>query len=276
LEAHLADQAAGGIDSILVGGTMGVMQMLTDQVWQELAEQSISLGAGRFEVLVGVGDTSYARTRGRIEYLNSLKGISGVVTLAPYFLPLSQAELIDYFESLAEVSKKPLYLYDLPGLTGVHLQIPTVCRLAAHPNIAGIKCSGELHSTRRLIDTVDSGFRVIVARPEMVDITIRHGIREHLDGVFALCPHWVTSIGAAAQAGRWHEAAKWQQKMNALREAMLQAGVWGGFTTIMNARGIPGRFAPRPIQMLNKAEQKQLLEHEDVATLLREPVMSGS
>jgi 4-hydroxy-tetrahydrodipicolinate synthase len=274
LEAQLADQEAGGIKALLVGGTMGIMQMLTDQVWKDLVDHSTSLGAGRFEIMVGVGDTSFARTRDRIAYLNDRKGIDAVVVLAPYFMPLSQEELTDYFVALADESNIPLYLYDLPVITGLRLEIPTVCKLAAHRNIAGIKCSDEFSTTRRLIDCVGDGFRVIVAKPEMIDAVLHHGVTDNLDGMFAVFPHWVTALGKAAAAGKWDEAARWQQKMNQVRRAMIDVGVWGGFTAIMNARGIPGRFAPRPVRMLDDNRKSALLESGPVTALLNEPVMA--
>jgi 4-hydroxy-tetrahydrodipicolinate synthase len=274
LESQLADQEAGGIKAILVGGTMGAMQMQTDQVWKDLVDHSTSLGAGRFEIMVGAGDTSFARTRDRIAHLNDCKGVDAVVLLTPYFLPLSQEELTDYFMALADESNKPLYLYDLPAVTGLRLEIPTVCKLASHPNIAGIKCSDEFSTTRRLIDSVDKHFRVIVAQPEMIDVVLHHGVTENLDGMFAVFPHWVTALGKAASAGKWDEASMWQQKMNLIRRAMIDAGVWGGFTAIMNARGIPGRFAPRPIRMLDDKKKSALLESGPVNALLNEHAMA--
>lgn len=274
LEAHLADQEAGGIKALLVGGTMGIMQMLTDRVWKDLVDHSTSLGAGRFEIMVGAGDTSFARTRDRITYLNDCKGVDSVVVLAPFFLQFSQDELIDYFTALADESNKPLYLYDLPAITGLRLEIPTVCKLAAHPNIAGIKCSDEFSTTRRLIDCVDDPFKVIVAQPEMIDTVLHHGVTDNLDGMYAVFPHWVTALGKAALAGRWDEAAKWQRKMNLIRRAMIEIGVWGGFTAIMNARGIPGRFAPRPIRMLDDKNKSAFMKSGPVNALLNEPAMA--
>jgi len=268
LEALLDDQEDGGIAAILVGGTMGVMQMLTDQVWRDLVDHSTTRGAGRFEIMVGAGDISFARTRDRIKYLNDCKGIDSVVVLSPYFLPLSQDELIDYYSALADESNNPLYLYDLPALTGLNLEIPTVCKLASHPNISGIKCSGDFSITRQLIDAVDDQFRVIVAQPTMLDFVLHHTAVEQLDGMFSIYPHWVTALGKAALAGNWDEAAEWQHKMNPVRQAMVEAGVWGGFTTIMNAKGIPGRFAPRPIRMLDEKSRLALLENAAITALL--------
>lgn len=272
LEAHLADQEAAGIRSLLVGGTMGAMQLLSDAVWRRLVEACVSLNRGRFELLIGAGDTSFARTRDRIDFLNNLSTIDGVVVLSPFFLKFSQSELIDYYDALASHSRAPLYLYDLPALTGISLTVDTVIRIAEHRNIAGIKCSGDFSETRRLIDTAGTRLRVIVAQPQLIDVLLRAGIREHLDGMFALAPSWISRIGQACVKGNWEDGARLQRQLNCVRSSMIAQGVWASFTAIMNARGIPGRFAPRPMQMFDAAQLETFLAREEIATLIREPV----
>lgn len=270
LDAQLSDQFDGGIKALLVGGTMGLMQLLTDQVWKDLVDHSIAIGAGRFELMIGGGDVSFARTKSRIDYLNECDGIDGVVLLTPYFFPVSQDELIDYFMALADHSNKPIYLYDLPQLTGLPLDIPTVCKLATHPNIKGIKCSGDFPTTRKLIDKIDDDFRVIIAQPAIMDVILRYREIEQLDGMFAVYPHWVSAMGNAAMAGKWHEVTIIQEKMNEVAKQMIAAGVFGGFTAIMNAKGIPGRFAPRPLRMLDEESTASLLQNHAIKSFLKE------
>jgi 4-hydroxy-tetrahydrodipicolinate synthase len=272
LEMHLADQEAAGIRNLLVGGTMGAMQLLSDATWRRLVETCLALNRGRFELLIGAGDTSFARTRDRIDFLNGLSDIDGVVVLSPFFLNFTQAELIDYYCALANESRAPLYLYDLPVTTGVSLKVETVCQIAEHRNVVGIKCSGDFSETRRLIDAAGPRLRVIVAQPQFVDILLRAGVREHLDGMFALAPNWISRIGHACAEREWETAAHWQQQLNRVRASLIAAGVWAGFTAIMNARGILGKFAPRPMRMFDAAQREAFLAREEIATLAREQV----
>ena len=69
LAAHLDDQWRHGIAGVLVGGTMGLMQLLGDETYRELVRCSVQLSRGRGEILVGVGDTSFTRTLSRIRYV---------------------------------------------------------------------------------------------------------------------------------------------------------------------------------------------------------------
>jgi dihydrodipicolinate synthase/N-acetylneuraminate lyase len=267
LQAHLADQWGAGISGILVAGSMGAMQLLSDDTYVYLVERSVQLSKGRGEVFVGAGDAGFARTRDRIRFLNEQK-IDGVVVLPPFLFSFGQEELIDYYRGLADVSRAPLYLYDLPALTRTKLRLETVLELARHPNIRGIKCSDEPGYTRQLIDLATNSFRVIIAQLDLIDVFLRHGVRDHLDGMFAIAPGWVVALGRCAERGDWDAAARYQRNISALRRVLMKHGVFPTFTVLMNARGIQGRFAPRPFRSLSDREREVVLADPVVRELL--------
>lgn len=271
LAAHVEAQWAAGIDGILVAGTMGLLQLLRDDVYQDLCRRSIELTRGRGEVMVGAGDASLARTLARVEFLNTLRGVDAVVVLAPYFMQFSQAELIDYYRAIADAARAPVYLYDLPQRTRSKIEAPTVLELLKHPRIKGIKCSDEIAVTRQLIGEVGGRGRVIVAQPLLVDTLLREGIREHLDGVFSLVPHWTVAIGRAADVGDWHRASLYQAKLAAILKVLVKYGVFPASTAVLNACGVAGRAGPRPYRMLESAAVEQLLAEPIVVELLRGP-----
>ncbi len=267
LEAHLLDQQDAGIDGILVAGTMGLMQLLRDSTYLSLVEHSARIAGGHMEVLIGVGDTCAARTLDRIKRVTQFP-IDGVVVLSPYLVRFSQQELIDYFHLLADRSPVPVFLYDLPGLTGCKLAMETVRTVLEHPNVAGIKCSDRFDWTRELLDTTPAKSRIVVAQPALLDILIRGGVREHLDGVFALAPHWTKALVKAAEQGDWTLAANWQKKLNAVLRCLFDFKPYVAFEAILNARGIPGRFTPSPMRRLSPSERESLLAQPAVAELL--------
>jgi 4-hydroxy-tetrahydrodipicolinate synthase len=268
LEQHIADQWRGGMTGVLIGGTMGLMQLLTDATYCQLVEAGTRFAAGRGEVMVGVGDTSLARTRDRIRFVNEQRGIDGVVCLSPFLWKFTPDELIGYFATLADASRAPLYLYDLPGLTGTKLGLETVLTLAKHRNIRGIKCATELGWTRQLRDLAPDHFRVIFAQADLVDVLVRSGVTQHLDGVFALAPDWTSGAARAAGAGRYDDAAVCQRKLSALLRLLREFGVFQTFTTLMNARGIPGNYAPAPMLSLDDNRREALLSQPLVAELI--------
>lgn len=267
LAAHLDDQWRHGIGGVLIAGSMGLMQLLDDATYRDLVREGVRLAQGRGEVLVGVGDTSFKRTLQRIQYVEQFD-VDGVVVLSPFFFPLGQADLVHYFSSLADRSRKPLYLYDLPTTTRTNLELETVLTLSQHPNIRGIKCSGPWPATRRLMAHVDDRFRVIPAQPEIVDMLVQCGVRSNLDGIFAVVPELTASIVEAAEQGDGKLAAARQSELTELlRLVCSRYPLFPACSALLNARGIPGNFFPAPMRPLEPALREQLLDE----SMIRHP-----
>lgn len=256
---HLDEQSDANMDGILVAGTMGLLQLLSDQTYYDLISLSARHWNGKGEVLAGVGDTSYARTHERIRMISDAP-VDGIVVLSPYFIAFSQAELVDYFRALADTSRVPLFLYDLPQRTRTSLEIDTVLTLAQHPNIVGIKCSGDIDQTRRLLKLVEgTPFRVIVSQVQIIDDLVREGVGEQLDGLFSIVPHHARLIADTARNGETNVTQPSLDELNRTLKCLQHYGVFPGMTAILNARGIQGNFAPKPFHSLSDAQRDRLL-----------------
>lgn len=258
LEAHLDEQWKAGINGLLVAGSMGEMQLLTDQAYKQLIENAVRFCAGRGEVMVGVGDTSLARTLQRVELLNNYQ-VDAAVVLTPYFCEFRPIELVDYYHALAKASRHPVFLYDLPVVTKVKLDFETVERAAEHPNIHGIKASCKIEWAKELLDRMRDRLRIIVAQPRILDVLLREGVMEHLDGMYAVAPRWTMEIVRASQAGDWQRAAAYQKRLVDLLEALLPYDVLPGVTVLFKARGIPGKIGASPARQLDAAASEKLL-----------------
>ena len=267
LESEIDDAIRNGINGLFVGGSMGAMQMLSDATYRELMSHAASVVRDRAELLAGIGDTSLARTRDRLLLVNTLR-VDAVVVLTPYVEQFSQLELIDYYTELADLARAPLFLYDLPQVSKTKLQRETVLRLSKHPNIRGIKCSHDPAYARQLRDSAPDSFRVILAFPLLLDSLLRHGLMEHLDGVFCLCPGLVAAIGQAAVEGDWNRAAVLQHALNAFYDSLLPDGVWRPFTALMHHRGVMGQFNPRPYHPWTADEEARYLSLPETVRFL--------
>jgi 4-hydroxy-tetrahydrodipicolinate synthase len=269
LAAHLDDQWRHGISGVLIGGSMGLMQLLGDETYRNLVRHGVQLAGGRGEVLVGAGDTSFQRTLQRIQYVEQFN-VDGIVVLSPFFYTLGQADLIAYFTGLADRSRKPLYLYDLPVATRTSLHLDTVVQLSKHANIRGIKCSGEWTETRRLMDRVGPGFRVVPAQPGIVDMLVRCGVRNNLDGIYAVLPDLTARIVEAAESGDFDRAATEQGRLTEFRQLLLtKYPLFPACTAILNARGVPGRVHPTPIKPLEPDARERFFSEPLIRELVK-------
>lgn len=259
LAAHLEEHAAAGIDGLLVAGSMGAMPLLTEATFRELVAESVRNWRGRGELLVGVGDTSFQRTLDRIRMVQDL-AIDGVVVLVPYFLSCRDLQLIDYFQSLADAAPVPLYVYDLPQRTGVALSYDVVAKLSEHPGIAGIKCSGDLELMLHFYQGLSrSDFRIIPAKPLLLDLLWRIGIHDSLDGLYAIFPRLSMAIADACGSDDHLKAKELLALLRSCANKIGAYGVYPAMSVLLNARGIRGNFAPRPFDRIDQAAAEELL-----------------
>jgi 4-hydroxy-tetrahydrodipicolinate synthase len=195
--------------------------------------------------------------------------VDGLVVVTPYFFKFSQADLVDYYRALAAESSKPLFVYYLPALTGVTMSLDIAVQIAGLPNIAGIKSSADFAWTSSLMERVPTEFRVIAAAPNIFSKLLRAGVPEQLDGIFAVVPAHTEKIVEAAKAEDWDRADQLQSQLNAMLGVMVQKyEIFPATTTLLNAQGIPGNCAIRPMRELTPDRARALLEEPTVQQCL--------
>ena len=149
--AKLIDwQIAEGIDAIVVCGTTGEASTLTDEEHRDAIKFAVDHVAGRVPVIAGTGsnDTDYAidLTRYACE-----AGADAILLVTPYYNKATQKGLIASFTAVADISTKPIILYNVPSRTGCNILPKTAAILADHPNIVAIKeASGNISQIAEL------------------------------------------------------------------------------------------------------------------------------
>jgi 4-hydroxy-tetrahydrodipicolinate synthase len=131
-------QIDSGIHGIVPCGTTGESATLSFAEHKKVIELTVKTVAGRIPVIAGTGANSTAEA---IELTESAKnsGADAVLSVAPYYNKPGQDGLYLHFKAIAEAVDIPIFLYNVPSRTVVHILPPTVARLAAIPNIIGIK-----------------------------------------------------------------------------------------------------------------------------------------
>src|SRR5690242_20589913 len=134
----------GGVHGLFILGTCGEAAAVSVRLRREVVERVSRQTAGRVPVLVGVSDTSLDDALAAAEHAASA-GADAIVATTPYYLPLEQEELLDYFRALHDESPLPLYLYNMPGLTKTWVSLEVVRAALDWPNVHGLKdSSGDL------------------------------------------------------------------------------------------------------------------------------------
>ena len=149
---------ANGTDGLVVSGTTGESPTITDEEKVELFKFAVKVVNGRIPVIAGTG--SY-NTKASIELTKKAEeaGVDAVMLVTPYYNKPSQEGMYEHFKAIAESTKLPIILYNIPGRSVVNLSVDTVVRLAEIPNIVAIKeASGNLDAMSQIIENTPDTF----------------------------------------------------------------------------------------------------------------------
>lgn len=135
LATYLVDQ---GNDGLVVNGTTGESPTTTDHE-QELVVRAVVDAVGdRVMVVAGASsnDTVHAIERAK---LAAKAGAHGLLVVSPYYNRPPQEGLLKHFTMVADSTELPVMLYDIPGRTGVAIDVETMVRAAEHDKIVAVK-----------------------------------------------------------------------------------------------------------------------------------------
>ena len=154
-------QIDAGIHFLTPCGTTGENPTLTPSERIRIVEILAEESAGAVPVLAGAGGYN---TREVIELARELTtaGANGFLSVTPYYNKPTQDGLYQHYRAIAESTSLPIIVYNVPGRTGVNVDPATLVRLAAIPNIIGVKeASGNMQQMCEVCRAVPPEFLVL-------------------------------------------------------------------------------------------------------------------
>lgn len=159
-----------GVHGLFVSGTTGEFYGLTPEEKKQIFNITMDEAKGRVPVYAGTNGITTRETV-LLTHLAETCNVDAVSVLTPMFLAPDQEQLFNHYRTIAENTGLPVVLYNNPPKTGVSLNPLTVSRLAAIPNIAGIKdSSGDMTITAEYIRLTKglNDFSVLVGRDTLI------------------------------------------------------------------------------------------------------------
>lgn len=264
LRAEIEGQIAHGAAGMLLLGSMGMQPSIVKSECARAARIASDATAGRTALFVGVMDNSIRGVLERIEAMRGLE-LTGVVLTTPYYFKADTAQLIRYFNAVADVSPFPVYLYDLPVSVKQKITYPMLVELARHPNIMGVKTADIVMIMQIMLrGEVKNEFTPLYSGLDTFDVGYTHGIRHYLDGMFAAAPHNAEKMDERFRAGDFLGAKKYLDNILLLRDTMAKfdGQIFASFTWVMNQLGMDGFFEPdysRPVSDEGRAVLSRML-----------------
>jgi len=154
-------QIDAGIHFLCPCGTTGESPTLTDAEKLRIVEILVAEAGGRVPILAGAGGYDTKEVIALAREMEK-RGASGFLSVTPYYNKPTQEGLYQHYKAIADSTALPIVVYNVPGRTGVNLEIATLARLAQIPNIVGVKeASGNVTQMVDVCRSVPDSFLVL-------------------------------------------------------------------------------------------------------------------
>jgi len=160
LERLVETQIAGGVQGVVPCGSTGESATLTHEEHIRVVEAVVRCTRGRVPVVAGTGSNSTAEAV-RLTRAAEEAGAAGALLLSPYYNKPTQDGIYQHYAAVAEATKLPIVVYNIPGRTASNILPETIVRLSRIENVVGVKeASGSISQVIEIIAGAEPGFAV--------------------------------------------------------------------------------------------------------------------
>jgi 4-hydroxy-tetrahydrodipicolinate synthase len=201
-------QIDAGVHFVSPCGTTGEAPTLSNSEKIRVVQLVVDEAAGRVPVLAGAGGYD---TREVIELAREYErlGVDGILSVTPYYNKPTHEGLFQHYKAIAESTRLPIVLYNVPGRTGVNLETATVLRLSALRTIVGIKeASGSLVQMSEIVASAAPEFFLLSGDDPIAVAVMSVGGRGLISVASNVVPAEMTQIIELAEKGDFAGARK--------------------------------------------------------------------
>ena len=265
LEALIEHIITSNVDYIVALGTTSEAATMTESERNAVQEFIVETVAGRKPIVLGLGGNNTLHLTDTLARTN-FEGISGVLSVTPYYNKPNQRGLLAHYRAVAEASPVPVIIYNVPGRTGVNLSAETTLTLANEcPNIAGIKeASGNIPQVMEIIRQRPQGFLVISGDDALTLPMLALGADGVISVVANALPSEMSLMVRSAMKGDWKKALPLHYRMLPLMNAIFEEGNPTGIKALLEADGRITNVLRMPLVKASKTLTNKL------STLLNE------
>jgi 4-hydroxy-2-oxoglutarate aldolase len=263
LAANIEKWNKTGLSGYVLMGSNGESAFLTRNEKLKIIEEVKNNVAKDKTIIAGTGSDSIKET---ISLTNDAakSGANFALVLTPSFFKekMNDNSFIKYFSQVADNSKIPIIIYNVPKYTGVNIQASAVSVLSRHKNIAGIKSSSEnIAHLSEIIYNSSNDFEVLVGTASVLYTGLLAGA---VGGVLALAnitPEKCLEIQKLFTENKKEEALRLQNKMIPVNRAVTgKYGVAG----LKAALDLLGYFGGNPRSPLNALDETDLNDLKNI------------
>ena len=231
-------QIQNGTDFLCVLGTTAETPTLTNEERRKIKELAVQRVNGRIPILLGISSNC---TQTVVNTLRDedLTGVDAVLVAVPYYNKPSQEGIYQHYKAIANATKLPVVLYNVPGRTGVNMTAETTLRIARDfENVIAIKeASGNITQMDDIIKNKPERFDVISGDDGITFPLITLGAVGVISVIGNAFPREFSRMTRLALAGDYANALAIHHRFTELFKLLFVDGNPAGVKAMLSAMG---------------------------------------
>lgn len=201
-------QISEGTHGLVPVGTTGESPTLDHDEHKKIVALCVEATKKRVPVIAGTGSNSTAEairlTRGA-----KAAGADAALLISPYYNKPTQEGIYRHYRAIAEATRFPLIVYNIPGRTASKIEAGTLARLAELPEIVGLKeATGSLDECQEVARRCGDGLPIYAGDDALTLPVMAVGGTGVISVVSNCAPRaWVEMVDAARR-GDWADARR--------------------------------------------------------------------
>src|SRR5262245_57690650 len=200
-------QIEAGTTCICPVGTTGESPTLSHPEHEKVIHFVCETAARRIKVMPGVGSNSTAEAL-RLTKVAEAAGADAALQVAPYYNKPTQEGFYQHFKQIAEQSRLPQCIYNIPGRCAKNIEPETIARLADLENVTMVKeATGSLDQASAVLTTTN--LTVLSGDDSLTLPLMAVGARGVISVVGNIVPKDMIALIEAADRNDLATAQKW-------------------------------------------------------------------
>jgi 4-hydroxy-2-oxoglutarate aldolase len=233
---------------VVLGSNGEAAQLEDDEADRVLAIVRDRVPSGR-PLLAGTGRESTRATIAACRRAAEI-GLDAVMVRTPSFYKpqMTSEAFVRHYTAVADASPVPVFLYNVTMYTGVNLLPDAVARLSEHPNIVGLKDSGnDMLQIGEYLARSAPGFTVLAGSAPSLFSSAVLGVHGAVLALAGLVPELCVQLFEHARAGRLDEARALQRRLMPLARAIVPVHGVPGLKAALDLLGLAGGVPRAPL-----------------------------
>lgn len=262
---NIAKYNSFDLSGYVILGSSGESVYLSDEESEKLVATAKESAAPKRKIIAG---TTRESTKITLEFTNHMASLdvdAALIRTPSYFKSkMDHESLKKHYLTIADQSKLPIIIYNIPRLTGISVNPQLIVELSKHPNITGIKdSSGNLAFLGETIPHLDPQFHLLLGAGNLFLPGLMLGAYGGILALADVAPAQCIALYKLFLEKRWDEAVQLQLDLVPLNKAIIHTfGVPGikYALDLLGYHGGPCRLPLLPLDEKGKKEMEEILK----------------